>query len=113
MSEELLSSDAMTDLENLKSVCVVFKELDDDRDDIVFQRGTEEISSKEVVSLICDTFNLTTREFAESIKVPVRTVEGWRSGKPPAALAKMRIGRWISNQISGSESGSRSLSASA
>lgn len=105
--------DAMTDLENLKNVCVVFKELDDDRDEIVFQRGTEEVSSKEVVSLICDTLNLTTREFAESIKVPVRTVEGWRSGKPPAALAKMRIGRWLSNQISGSASDSRSLSASA
>ena len=99
MSEELLSSDAMTDLENLKSVCVVFKELDDDRDEIVFQRGTEEASSKEVVSLICDTLNLTTREFAESIKVPVRTVEGWRSGKPPAALAKMRIGRWLEGEL--------------
>ena len=92
--------DVMTDLENLKSVCVVFKELDDDRDEIVFQRGTEEVSSKAVVSLICGTLNLTTREFAESIKVPVRTVEGWRSGKRPAALAKLRIGRWISNQIS-------------
>jgi hypothetical protein len=99
MSEELLSLDVMTDLENLKSVCVVFKELDDDRDEIVFQRGTEEASSKEVVSLICDTLNLTTREFAESIKVPVRTVEGWRSGKPPAALAKIRIGRWLEREL--------------
>ena len=89
----------MTDIEDLRSVSVVFKELDDDRDEIVFQRGADELSSKEVVSLICDTFNMTTKEFAESIKVPVRTVEGWRSGKPPAALAKMRIGRWLESQL--------------
>lgn len=95
----------MTDLENLKSVSVVFRELDEDRDEIVFWRGTEEVSSKEVVSLICDTFNLTTREFAQSIKVPVRTVEGWRSGKRPAALAKMRIGRWLDFELMKRDSG--------
>ena len=89
----------MTDIEDRRSVTVVFKELDDDRDEIVFQRGADELSSQEVVSLICDTFNMTTKEFAESIKVPVRTVEGWRSGKPPAALAKMRIGRWLESQL--------------
>lgn len=95
----------MTDIENLKNVSVVFRELDDDRDEIVFQRGTEEVSTKEVVSLICDTFNLTTREFAESIKVPVRTVEGWRSGKRPAALAKLRIRRWLEFELMKRDSG--------
>ena len=103
----------MTDLEDLKSVSLVFKEVDEERDILVFERDGEEVATRDIVSLICDTFNMTTKEFAESIKIPVRTVEGWRSGKPPASLAKMRINRWIGNQISGSESGSDSLSASA
>jgi len=89
----------MTDLEDLKSVSLVFKEVDEERDILVFERDGEEVATRDVVSLICDTFNMTTKEFAESIKVPVRTVEGWRSGKPPAALAKMRIGRWLESQL--------------
>lgn len=89
----------MTDLEDLKSVSLVFKEVDEERDILVFEQDGEEVATRDVVSLICDTFNMTTKEFAESIKVPVRTVEGWRSGKPPAALAKMRIGRWLEGEL--------------
>ena len=89
----------MTDIEDLRSVSLVFKEVDEERDILVFERDGEEVATRDIVSLICDTFNMTTKEFAESIKVPVRTVEGWRSGKPPAALAKMRIGRWLESQL--------------
>ena len=50
----------MTDLEDLKSVSLVFKEVDEERDILVFEQDGEEVATRDVVSLICDTFNMTT-----------------------------------------------------
>ena len=74
--------------DKLKAIGVDLLDCDEDRDRIAFTYDLDEVSTMYIVSLICDTLNLTTKEFAEKVNVSKRTAEGWRSGRADSLPAK-------------------------
>ena len=71
----------------------VFCAVDEDRDTVVLTINGEEVSTREAVVTLCDTYGMTTQDLATLMAVPVRTVEGWRTGRPSSILNRMRLGR--------------------
>jgi hypothetical protein len=81
--------------DKLKAIGVDLLDCDEDRDRIAFTYDLDEVSTMYIVSLICDTLNLTTKEFAENVSVSKRTAEGWRSGKSSSAVCKLKIYKFL------------------